>query len=74
MHYIIRIKLLSCRIDKLVYLYCNNRLIKKLESDDYNEEVLKWIYNVTDEEEEDNLEELGNPMQVCSTLEIEENL
>ena len=34
----------------------------------------KWTYDVTNEEEEDELEDLGNLTQVCSTLEIEENL
>ena len=74
MHSTIRNRLLSSRDDKLVYLYYSNILIKNLESDDYNEQVPKWTYDVTNEEEEDELEDLGNPTQVCSTLEIEENL
>ena len=48
--------LLSFRADKLMYLYFNNRLVKKLESDDYNEEMPKWAYDVTNEEEEEGIE------------------
>ena len=50
-HSTCRNRLLSSRADKLVYLYCNNRLVSKLESDDYNEEMPRWTYDVTEEEE-----------------------
>lgn len=75
-HSTCRNRLLSSRADKLVYLYCNNRLVRKLESDDYNEEMPKWAYDVSNEVEEEGIEveDLTNSVQVCSTIEIEENL
>ena len=71
-----RNRFLRSRVDKLVYLYCNNRLIKQLESDDYNEKPPRWTYDVTNEEEEEEIElqYLESSMEVCTSLEIEKNL
>lgn len=69
-HSTCRNKLLDSRADKLVYLYCNSRHVRKVESDDYNEEMPTWAYDVTNEDEEEGieLEDLTSSMQVYSKI------
>ena len=76
MHSTSRNKLLRSKGDKIVYLYCSNRLLKRLESDDYSEKIPKRTYNMANEkkEEELDLEELENSTQVCSNIQIDEHL
>lgn len=75
-HSTIRNRLLSSRAEKLVYMYCNHRLISTIESEDYKEEMPKWNYDVTgDEENVDVLEEeFEQSTSMCTLEEIEVNL
>ena len=73
-HSTVRNRLLSARAEKLVYMYCNEKIIQYIESDDYTEDMPKWTYDVVDEELIDDSAALEDVGYVCSSVEIEENL
>ena len=58
-----------------MYLYCNNKLIQRIQSKDYTEEMPRWSYDVTGEEDMEIVdEEEVLDLHGCSTYEVEENL
>lgn len=77
-HSTIRNRLLSSRAEKLVYMYCNHRLIDKISSKDYKEDVPQWTIDVNPEDDifEELPEEEAAPSceQSCTLQEIEDNL
>ena len=49
----------SDRAEKLVYMFCNEKILNILESEDYEERIPIWMYNCSDKD--DN--ELENTME-----------
>ena len=58
-HSTIHNRLLADRVEKLVYVFCNEKILNILESEDYEEGMPIWMYNCSDKE--DN--ELENTME-----------
>ena len=61
--------LLTNRANKLVYMYCNEKILQHLESEEYEEDMPRWMY--CDGAEDDHFD--VGPM-LCTTVEIEQNL
>lgn len=75
MHSTVRNRLLSDRAEKLVYMYCNHRVIQRVESEDYTEEMPKWTYDVIEDKDpsDGQEDELGESFHGCTLEEIEDN-
>ena len=58
------------RADKLVYMYCNEKILGHMESNEYIEDMPIWMYDCDDME--DDHFDVG-PM-LCTSLQVEENL
>lgn len=73
-HSTIRNRLLSARAEKLVYMYCNEKIIQHIESDAYSEAMPKWSYDIGDGETNDDTVTNDDQGYAVSLEEIEENL
>ena len=69
-HNTIKNCLLSNRAKKLVYIYCNERILKRIESESYEEEMPRWMYECNDDHS-DNFD--VEPI-TCTSTELEQNL
>ena len=70
LHSTIRNRLLADRADKLVYMYCNEKILRHIESEEYEEDMPRWIYDCEDVLDENF--DVGPTS--CTSLEIEDNL
>ena len=66
-HSTIRNRLLADRAKKLVYMYCNEKILSHIESNDYEEGMPTWIYDC--QEDDDCDFNVGSPR--CTTADIE---
>ena len=66
-HSTIRNWLLTNRADKLVYMYCNEKILQHLESKEYEENMPRWMYDCNDVEDE----HFDVGLMLCKTVEIE---
>ena len=69
-HSTVRNRLLADRAEKLVYMYCNEKILSHIESNGYEENMPAWIYECQADDECDF--NVGVPQ--CTTAEIEQNL
>ena len=51
-HSTIRNRLLTDRADKLVYMYCNEKILQRIESEEYEEDMPTWMYDCNDSKDE----------------------
>ena len=56
--------------DKLVYMYCNEKILQHLEIKEYEEDMPRWMYDCNGAEDE-HFD--ARPM-LCTTVEIDQNL
>ena len=69
-HSTIRNRLLIDRADKLVYMYCNEKILQRLESEEYEEDMPRWMYDCKGVEDEHF--DVGH--MLCTMVEVEQNL
>ena len=69
-HSTIRNRLLADRAKKLVYMFCNEKILQHIESQVYEENMPTWMYDCSGEDENDF--DVG-PAQ-CTTEDLERNL
>ena len=69
-HSTTRNRLLVDRADKLVYMYCNEKILGHIESNEYVEDMPRWMYDCDDVE--DDHFDVG--LVLCTSLQVEENL
>ena len=73
----IRNRLLADRAEKLVYMFCNEKILNILESEDYEEGMPIWMYNCSDKEDnklENTMENNEDDNEAASEIEIAMNL
>ena len=64
-------RLLEDRAEKLVYMYCNEKILSHIESNDYEEGMPTWVYDCREDDDDCDFN-VGVPL--CTTANIEENL
>ena len=69
--------MLADRAEKLVYMFCNEKILNILESEDYEEGMPIWMYNCSDKEDnklENTMENNEDDNEVVFEREIVMNL
>lgn len=69
-HSTTRNRLLADRADKLVYMYCNEKILRHIESEEYEEDMPRWMYDCDDAVDENF--DVG-PV-TCTSIELDDNL
>lgn len=69
-HSTVRNRLLVDRAEKLVYMFCNEKILQHIQSQGYEEEMSQWTYDCTTQDGEEFY--VGPPQ--CTAEEIEQNL
>ena len=69
-HNTIKNHLLSDRAKKLVYMYCNERILKCIKTKSYEEEMPRWMYECND----DNSDNFDIGPIPCTSTKLEQNL
>ena len=69
-HNTIKNCLLTDKAQNLVYMYCNEKILKRIESESYEEEMPRWMYECNDDDS-DNFD--VGPI-ICTSTELEQNL
>ena len=75
-HSIIHIWLLADRAKKLVYMYCNEKILNILKNQDYEEGMPIWMYNCSEKNDDDSKNIVPNDdvNKVAFKIEITMNL
>ena len=63
-------RLLADRAEKLVYIFCNEKILQHIKSHGYQEEMLEWIYNCATQDKDDF--DVGTSQ--CTIQQLNENL
>lgn len=69
-HSTVRNRLLADRAEKLVYMFCNEKILQHIESQGYEEDMPTWVYDCTTQEEDDF--DVGTSQ--CTLQQLDENL
>ena len=60
--------LLKDKVDKLVYMYCNEKFLLHIESKEYEEDIPRWMYNCNDAKDE----HFDVGLMLCTPIELEQ--
>ena len=62
-------RLLADRGDKIVYMYCNEKILQHIQDKEYKEDMLRWMYKCKDIDKCFNVGPL-----LCTSIELHKNL
>ena len=65
-----RNRLLIDRADKLVYMYCNKKILQHIQNEEYEEDMPRWMYKCKDIE--DKWFDVGPSL--CTSIALDKNL